>query len=141
MASNAPSPQREPTPSAPSSIPQKRALEDDHSPAVSSPLNPEPKPQKPQVQIQDDSQVMAREKRTKKESLKKREAKGAPDSSRATPDPKQREPQGELAPNRYKLAHPKPTDFEVSWGPVFSSRHDVQDNEGRTIEFLETSDQ
>lgn len=143
MASNAPSPQREPSaPPPPSSIPQKRALEDVHSPAVSSPLNPEPKPQKPQVQIQDDAQVMAREKRTKKDSLKKRESKGAPDSSRATPDPKQqREPQGELAPNRYKLAHPKPTDFEVSRGPVFVSHHEVQDAEGRTIEFIETSDQ
>lgn len=145
MASDAGSPQREPTPSSlppvPSSIPQKRALEDVHSPAVSSPLNPEPKPQKLQVQIQDDTQVMGREKRTKKESLKKRESKGAPDSSRATPDPKQKEPHGELAPIRYKLAHPKPTDFEVSRGPVFVSHHDVQDDEGRTIEFLETSDQ
>lgn len=85
---------------------------------------------------------MAREKRTKKDSLKKRESKGAgPDSSRATPDPKQREPPGELAPMRYKLAQPKPTDFELSRGPVFTSHHEVQDPEGRTIEFLETSEQ
>jgi COMPASS component BRE2 len=142
MASTAASPQREPTPSAlPSSLPQKRALEDDHSPAESSPLNPEPKPQKPQVQIQEDSQAMAREKRTKKDSLKKRESKGAPDSARATPDPKQGEPPGELAPIRYKLAHPKPTDFEVARGPVFTSHHEEQDPEGKTIEFHETADQ
>lgn len=141
MASEAASPQREPTPSGfPSSLPQKRSLEDDHSPAVSSPLNPEPKTQKVQVQI-DDSQVMAREKRTKKESLKKRESKGAPESARSTPDPKLREAPGELAPNRYKLAHPKPTDFELSKGPVFQSHHEVQDSEGRTIEFVETTDQ
>ncbi|KAK3293967.1 uncharacterized protein B0H64DRAFT_177079 [Chaetomium fimeti] len=140
MASEAPSPNREPTPSAfPSSLPQKRSLEDDHSPAVSSPLNPEPKAQKAQVQI-DDSQVMAREKRTKKESLKKRESKGAPESARATPDPKLREAPGELAPNRYKLAHPKPTDFELSRGPVFQNHHEVEDSEGRTIEFVETLD-
>jgi COMPASS component BRE2 len=84
---------------------------------------------------------MAREKRTKKDSLKKRESKGAPESARATPDRKQREAPGELAPNRYKLAHPKPTDFELSRGPVFTSHHEVQDPEGRTIEFVETSDQ
>jgi len=140
MASDASSPQREPTPSSlPSSIPQKRILEEDHSPAVSSPLNPEPK--KVQVQIQDDNQVMAREKRTKKDSLKKRESKGATDSARATPDPKPKEVLGELAPVRYKLAPPKPTDFELSRGPVFTPHHEVQDPEGRTIEFHETSDQ
>ncbi|KAL2024578.1 hypothetical protein VTK56DRAFT_7621 [Thermocarpiscus australiensis] len=145
MASDAASPKREPTPSGLpiASIPQKRALEDDHSPAVSSPLNPEVKPQRMHVQIRppDDGQAMSREKRTKKDSLKKREAKGVgPDSSRATPDPKQREPPGELAPLRYKLAPPKPCDFEPSRGPVFTSHHEVQDAEGRTIEFFETSD-
>jgi len=140
MASEAP-PQQEATPSAlQSTLPQKRALEDDHSPAVSSPLNPEPKAQKVQVQV-DENQVNAREKRTKKDSLKKRESKGAPDSARVTPDPKQQEPPGELAPNRYKLAHPKPTDFEPSRGPVFTSHHEVQDPEARTIEFFETLDQ
>ncbi|KAL2136756.1 hypothetical protein VTI74DRAFT_1797 [Chaetomium olivicolor] len=141
MASDAASPQREPTPSTLlSSLPQKRALEDDHSPAVSSPLNPEPKSQKVQVQVPEDIQAMGREKRTKKDSLKKRESKGGPDSSRATPDPKQREPEAELAPIRYKLAQPKPTDFELSRGPIFTPHHEVQDSEGRTIEFLETSD-
>ncbi|KAK3307560.1 uncharacterized protein B0T15DRAFT_182357 [Chaetomium strumarium] len=141
MASDAASPQREPTPSAvPPSVPQKRALEDDHLPAVSSPLNREAKAAKVQVQIPDDSQAMARERRTKKDSLKKRESKGAPDSARATPDPKHKEPPGELAPMRYKLAQPKPTDFELSRGPVFTSHHEVKDADGRTIEFFETSD-
>ncbi|KAJ4294800.1 transcription factor, contains a PHD finger motif [Collariella sp. IMI 366227] len=86
---------------------------------------------------------MGREKRTKKDSLKKRESKGGTDSSRATPDPKQpkqKEAEQELAPIRYKLAQPKPTDFELSRGPVFTAHHDVQDSEGRTIEFVETSD-
>jgi COMPASS component BRE2 len=145
MASDAASAKREPTPSAmPPSIPQKRALEDDHLPAVSSPLNPEAKMAKAQVQIQDDGHAMAREKRTKKDSLKKRESKGAPDSARATPDPKypkQKEPAGELAPMRYKLAQPKPTDFELSRGPVFTSHHEVKDPDGKSIEFFETSDQ
>lgn len=145
MASGTPAPQKEATPSGPpSAVPQKRALEDDHSPAVPSPLNPDGRAK---VQVQapadDSSQAVAREKRTKKDSLKKREAKGAggPDSSRATPDPKQREPPGELAPIRYKLAQPKPSDFEPPRGPVFTSHHQVQDAEGRTIEFFETSEQ
>ncbi|GAB1316705.1 transcription factor, contains a PHD finger motif [Madurella fahalii] len=138
---DAASPQRELTPSGLPSIPQKRALEDDHSPAVSSPLSTEVKAQKVQVQFPDDGQAMAREKRTKKDSLKKRESKGGgPDSSRATPDPKQREVPGELAPMRYKLARPKPSDFEPSRGPVFTSHHEVQDADGRTIEFFETSE-
>jgi len=91
---------------------------------------------------------MSREKRTKKDSLKKRESKGtsgaaADSNSRATPDRKlRREPgPGEVAPLRYKLAPPKPSDFEQSRGPVFASHHEVKDSEGRTIEFLETSEQ
>jgi hypothetical protein len=69
------SPQREATPSNPtpiSTLPQKRALEDDYQPAVSSPLNPDFKPSKPQ-----DEAALARERapRAKKESLKKREPK------------------------------------------------------------------
>lgn len=145
-------PQREQTPSGatlPPSIPQKRAVDDDHNPAVSSLLNPDTKPsQRVQVQTPDEVQTtVSREKRTKKDSLKKRESKGAapglPDSSRATPDPKaQREiPPEEMAPLRYKLAPPKPSDFEQARGPVFTSHHEVQDPEGKTIEFLETSEQ
>lgn len=145
MASDTASPKREPTPSGPSpipsSIPQKRALEDDHSPAVSSPLNPEVKP-KVQIQVPDDNQAMSREKRTKKDSLKKRESKGTGlDSSRATPDPKQRDAPIELAPIRYTLARPKPSDFELSRGPYFTSHHEVEDTEGRTIDFCETTEQ
>lgn len=152
MASETSSPQREPTPSVsgfPSGLPQKRALEDDHSPAVSSPLNPDVKPaQKVQVQAPEDNQAnMSREKRTKKDSLKKRESKGTGsgglDSSRATPDRKVHKdvPANELAPLRYKLAPPKLSDFEPSRGPVFASHHEIKDSEGRRIEFLETLEQ
>jgi len=110
MATEIPIPSREPTPSfAPSlsSIPQKRALEDDHQPAVSSPLNPDfkanasakPKLELPQQQAQDDTNSnntnapFARDRapRAKKESLKKRESNvrgNLPESARATPDPK-----------------------------------------------------
>ncbi|KAL1837299.1 hypothetical protein VTJ49DRAFT_4042 [Mycothermus thermophilus] len=108
-------------------------MDDDHTPAVPSPLNPEPK------KVHVDEATVTREKRTKKDSLKKRESKGLPDSARATPDPKP-EPPIELAPVRYKLAHPRPTDFDVPRGPVFTPHHEVHDPEGRTIEFCETSD-
>lgn len=65
MASEAqPSPPRGNTPSI---IPTKRTLEDTHTPSVSSPLNPNPP--RPYA-------APAREPRSKKESLKKREASG-----------------------------------------------------------------
>lgn len=132
-------------------VPQKRALDDDHSPAVPSPLNPENKAA-PKVQIQapeetQQAAVLNREKRTKKDSFKKREAKaaaGGSDSSRATPDPKpkHKEPSiNELLPARYKLAPPKLTDFELARGPVFNSHHEVQGPEGETIEFFDATEQ
>src|SRR4051812_18904064 len=151
-----------PEPVMPATVPQKRALEDDHSPAVSSPLNPDVKPtQRVQIQTPDEAQAAMsgpekraaddtpaaklREKRTKKDSLKKRESKGvangASDSTpRATPDRQQRKdvPLEDVAPLRYKLAPPKPTDFEQARGPIFTNHHEVQDSEGRTIEFFET---
>ena len=158
MATEGVTPQpREPTPTTAvpatavpatvaSSLPQKRVHEDDHSPAVSSPLNPEVKSTpKVQVQAPEDVPSVSREKRTKKESLKKRESKGAgpaPDSTRATPDPKEREPPPEeLAPTRYKLAPPKSTDFEPARGAIFTPHHDVEHPDGGTIEFCETNEQ
>jgi COMPASS component BRE2 len=141
-------------PQLPSSLPQKRALEDDHVPPVSSPLNPnqnlDAKPPKPQSH--DDLAAMARDKptRTKKESLKKRESKAGVgagagagvDSSRATPDPKPKElSPSESSPLRYKLAPPKPSDFEPARGPVFTHHHDVPALDGSTIQFFETSEQ
>lgn len=127
-----------------SSIPQKRALEDDHLPTVSSPLNPDFKASK-------DDTPLARERtsRAKKESLKKRESKGglhAPDASnRATPDPKASTPKHKkggnvLAPMRYKLPPPKPTDFEAPRGPVFVPSHS-KPTETTEIQFCETTDQ
>jgi len=92
---------------------------------------------------------MGREKRTKKESLKKRESKGAPtsgvDSSRATPDPKHRKDgessAAETLPMRYKLAPPKPSDFEPARGPIFVPHHEVTSGaDGSTIEFFETTE-
>jgi COMPASS component BRE2 len=160
----APSPTTTPVPS---SLPQKRALEDDHSPAVSSPLNAEVKFAKLPTavstpQLPDETPTMAREKRTKKESLKKRESKGGastlpaaagtgePTNARSTPNSRSGDSNAdpspaELAPQRYKIALPKPTDFEPARGPVFVHHHDVpgpnsRDEEGERLEFFETQD-
>ncbi|KAK4226168.1 hypothetical protein QBC38DRAFT_235618 [Podospora fimiseda] len=144
-------PQRETTPIPSSSIPQKRALlEEDHSPAISSPLNPDvaskSTTQKVQFQTPEETvtNTMTREKRTKKDSLKKRESKGlAPfESSRSTQAANKapKESLADMAPLRYKLAPPKPTDFDLARGPIFTSHHETTDPSGNQIEFFETSD-
>jgi COMPASS component BRE2 len=141
------SPKREPTPTLPlSSIPQKRSLEEGrHSPIVPSPLNPEVKPS--DSLAPEDASQAARSKsvRTKKDTLKKRESKGA-DSARATPDPKpkttkQQKKQNESSPFRYKLAPPKLSDFDPPRGPVMTTHHEITAPDGQTVEFFETSDQ
>lgn len=135
------------------SLPQKRTLEEDHTPrpSVPSPLNPEVRPT-PKAQSQAGADEMP-SKRTKKETLKKRESKGVPnpDSNRGTPDPKGRQTQqsrGEIqappsdSPLRYKLPPAKPTDFDPPKGPVFIHHHDAPALGGQaSIEFCETSDQ
>ncbi|KAK8052054.1 S.t1.c1 complex component ash2 [Apiospora rasikravindrae] len=142
------SPSRASSPAV-TSLPQKRALEDDHAPTVSSPLNPNPDVKLTKNQSQDDIPSMGPGKRTKKESLKKRESKGVAggDSSRATPDPKHKKeetPQPQLgsesSPLRYKLAPPKPSDFEAARGPVFTHHHAVPAPDGTSIDFYETSE-
>lgn len=143
MASEVGSPKREPTPTGTlSSIPQKRALDEGHSPAVPSPLNPEVKPV--DSQPHDDTAQASRSKpsRAKKDTLKKREAKGI-DSTRVTPDPKfAKEPkQSENGPLRYKLAPPKLGDFEVPRGPVLALHHETKNSSDEATEFFETSDQ
>ncbi|KAI5917136.1 hypothetical protein F4810DRAFT_81327 [Camillea tinctor] len=129
-----------------SSLPQKRPLEDDHAPPVSSPLNPNPDPKLSKTQSHDDIAAMPREKapRAKKDAAKKRESKAGGlgvDSARATPDPKIKEvPPNECSPLRYKLAPPKPSDFEPARPPVFTHHHDVPGLDGSPVQFYETSD-
>lgn len=135
---------------APTSLPQKRALDDDHLPAVSSPLNPDFNSRRSQVP--EEIPVMVREKRTKKETLKKRESKGVGtpgggESSRATPDPRgprktlKNLPLTEISPARYILPLPKSTDFEPARGPTLVPHHEVPGPDGEQIEFLETTEQ
>ncbi len=108
----------------PATIPQKRALgleDEQHMPAVSSPLNPDA--------INSRSRrPPPREQREKKESLKKREAKGVDGARSATPDSQGQGRKGKksaqsssvLSPIRYKLPAPKPTDFDPPKAPVFT---------------------
>ncbi|KAH9887766.1 hypothetical protein F4778DRAFT_418430 [Xylariomycetidae sp. FL2044] len=127
---------------------QKRPLEDDHVPSISSPLNPNPNPNpNPNAEPKPSSDVaaMPREKsgRPKKESLKKRESKGglAADTSRATPDPKQKDlPLSEASPLRFKFPPPKLSHFEPARSPIFTYHHNVPAPDRSTIEFHETSE-
>lgn len=124
----------------PTTVPAKRALEDDHQPAVSSPLNPDLKPK---------DEGRERAPRAKKETLKKREAKAgsiAPDGSgRGTPDPrgssKKKNFDDELKPIRYKLGHPKSTDFEAPRPPIWVYNHSRTTHDGTEIIFNEDPDQ
>ncbi|KAH7327997.1 COMPASS complex protein [Stachybotrys elegans] len=139
------SPKQEPVPAAPlSSIPQKRALDEGHhSPAVPSPLNPEVARASDSQPPEDGAQpTRSKPSRTKKETLKKREARGV-DSARATPDPKSaaKEPrQSESSPLRYKLAPPKQSDFDLPRGPVLTLHHEAPAADGGSTQFFETSD-
>ncbi|MBE3109031.1 MAG: hypothetical protein IMZ46_00740 [Acidobacteria bacterium] len=127
-------------------IPQKRALEEVHTPSAPSPLNPDARPPRPQP-AEDAPPATTRDKpvRAKKESLKKRESKGlGPEaaSGRATPDLGGKEGvTSTSSPLRYKLAPPKPSDFERPKGPVFTPHHQVVGLDEKPIQFYETSDQ
>ncbi|KAI1018217.1 hypothetical protein LB505_001305 [Fusarium chuoi] len=139
------SPKREPTPTLPlSSVPQKRPLEEGrHSPVVPSPLNPEVRPSDSLAPEDAAQNSRSKSARAKKDTLKKREAKGS-DSVRATPDPKPKskpqKKQSESSPLRYNLGQPKMSNFNPPRGPVLTAHHEVKAPDGHTVEFFETSD-
>ncbi|KYK59571.1 COMPASS complex protein [Drechmeria coniospora] len=150
MSSDVGSPKREPTPTAASSlssIPKKRALDDGHCPSILSPLNTETKLS--EHQAPDDSTPVSRFKptRVRKDTLKKREAKGGGggggEAALATSDPsngRSATPESEMGPLRYKLAPPKPSDFDLPRGPVMASHHEVTLSGGQSVQFFETSE-
>lgn len=142
MEAEVESPKHEPTPVGPlSSIPTKRAFEDDHSPAVPSPLNPDGRANEQHV-LDEASASRVKSSRAKKDSFKKRESKGG-ESGRATPDPKPvtREPrEGDSGPLRYTLPPPKESDFELPRGAVLTLHHGVVGANGEETNFFETSD-
>ncbi|KAL8804777.1 MAG: hypothetical protein Q9182_002369 [Xanthomendoza sp. 2 TL-2023] len=121
MATESPPRPRSATPSA---IPPKRPLnldDEQHIPAVSSPLNPDAATSRTR-------KAPAREQREKKESLKKREAKGVDTTRSATPDTqtstkkskKVEKPPDVVRPLRYYTKPPNPSDFDPPREPIFN---------------------
>lgn len=113
-----------PRSSTPTAIPQKRPMnieDEQHAPAVSSPLNPDFAAARARKQP-------VREQREKKESLKKREAKGVDSARGGTPDvashikksKKKADAPVVLSPTRYKLPAPRETDFDPPGAPIFT---------------------
>ena len=116
------SPRRSSTTSA---IPQKRPLgleDEQHTPAVPSPLNPDSASSRAR------RPPAPREQREKKESLKKREAKGVDSVRGGTPEShgpgrkskKNADTASILSPIRYKLPPPKSNDFDPPKAPIFT---------------------
>ena len=112
--------QSPPRGATPSTIPMKRPLEDDHTPTVSSPLNPDAPAR--------GSRGPTREQREKKESLKKREAAGIskkPTPEATTTTKKSKGASGRpvaLSPIRYHHPLPKEPFHYFSKDPLFASR-------------------
>ncbi|KAF2185828.1 Ash2-trithorax family protein [Zopfia rhizophila CBS 207.26] len=96
--------------------PTRRPLEEDHAPAVSSPLNPNPdfaaraRPRAPQ-----------REQREKRETLKKREASA--NTRGSTPAAKAKQERFSApSPMRYSIPEPKALDYDPPKDGLFASR-------------------
>ncbi|CAO1598603.1 transcription factor, contains a PHD finger motif [Xanthoria calcicola] len=113
-----------PRSATPATIPQKRPMnldDEQHIPAVSSPLNPDAPPSRAR-------KAPAREQREKKESLKKREAKGVDTTRSSTPDAqpntkrskKVEKPPDVVRPVRYHTKPPSQSDFDAPRPPVFN---------------------
>ena len=112
-------PSRSNTPSI--APPLRRPLEEDHIPAVSSPLNPNPS-NDATARSRPSIPPRERERREKRETLKKREASG---NTRAnTPNPKVKKPKRQTAdsPMRYSIPEPKAADYNAPRDGVFLSR-------------------
>ncbi|KAI9883338.1 MAG: hypothetical protein M1823_004892 [Watsoniomyces obsoletus] len=139
------------SPAPPSLIPQKRPIEDlEHAPSVPPPPKPDPHAVKTTTRAPKQKTAMAREPREKKETLKKREAKGGVGNDTAAGASgrgggkkgaaKEQKPQGKLTPLRYSRPPPHPSDFEQPRGPVFVAHHTVKGPNGETIQFYETTE-
>ena len=137
-------------------VPFKRVHEESEpAQPVLSPLNPDFAPSFVKgPRAAKEKAPMHREPREKKESLKKREAKGgsAPAEARATPDRNtthaakrkagdKATPTDHLGPLRYKLPPPRSSDYDVPKDPVFTLHHSVQAADGAEVQFYESSEQ
>ena len=122
------------------SVPPRRPLnldDEPHTPAVSSPLNPDFVPSRAR-------RPPPREQREKKESLKKREAKGVENARGGTPDSqghgkkakRATDAESVLSPIKYKLPAPIETDFDPPKAPVFTPALETANRQ-----FYESSEQ
>jgi COMPASS component BRE2 len=104
------------TPAVASSL--RRPLEEDHAPAISSPLNPNPDAA---ARARPKAPPREREQREKRETLKKREASANTRSS--TPNPKTVKKERPVAdsPMRYSIPEPRATDYEPPKDGIFLS--------------------
>lgn len=134
-----------PTPIPPSAISQKRILiEDDHAPAIRSPLNPDARPAKTASQPPEDM-PLGREKRAKKETFKKRDAKAPAEVvevAKGSPAPKRKgaKPNHDLPRLGNHPLPKKPAYFDLPRGPHMESHHRVQFASGDIVSFGEATD-
>ncbi|KAF2743386.1 hypothetical protein M011DRAFT_471337 [Sporormia fimetaria CBS 119925] len=98
-------------------LPLKRKLEEqDHAPAVSSPLNPNP-----DAGARTRPRAPPREQREKRETLKKREAAQSHNRG-STPNSKHKNEVVEADhPMRYSIPEPKPSDYDPPKDGIFAS--------------------
>ncbi|KAF2643861.1 hypothetical protein P280DRAFT_466587 [Massarina eburnea CBS 473.64] len=101
------------TPSA--SLPMKRTLEEDHIPAISSPLNPNP-----DAAARARPKAPPREQREKRDTLKKREASATTRGNTPTAKVKKSRPAAD-SPMRYSIPEPKPNDYDAPKDAIFLS--------------------
>ncbi|KAH8724103.1 hypothetical protein GQ44DRAFT_709158 [Phaeosphaeriaceae sp. PMI808] len=98
--------------------PLRRPLEEDHAPAVSSPLNPNPDPA---TRSRPKAPPREREQREKRETLKKREASANTRSSTPNPKPAKKERLSADSPMRYSIPEPRASDYEPPKDGIFLS--------------------
>jgi COMPASS component BRE2 len=97
--------------------PLKRPLEEDHTPAVSSPLNPNPDPA-----ARARPRAPPREQREKRDTLKKREASTSARGTTPNPKTSKKETVTADAPMRYSIPEPKYSDYDPPKDGIFASR-------------------
>lgn len=100
--------------------PTRRPLEEDHVPAISSPLNPNPSSDAV-ARTRPGFPPRERERREKRETLKKREASG--NARASTPNPKTKKEKRPAAdsPMRYSIPEPRAADYNPPRDGVFLS--------------------
>ena len=96
--------------------PLRRPLEEDHAPAVSSPLNPNPDP----AVRSRPARAPPREQREKRDTLKKREASANTRGNTPNPKGKQERPSAP-SPMRFSIPEPKLPDYEAPKDGIFAS--------------------